>query len=91
VTRHGPAANVSSETRGRPAALTEERRRWAGAANVSWESLVERHVTEVLSENETEDEIEAGRKDRQSGKYKKVSLTDPDARSSRRPPQRSGS
>jgi transposase len=48
-------------------------------ANVSWESLVERHVTEVLSENETEDEIEAEKKGRQSGKYKKVCLTDPDA------------
>jgi Transposase domain (DUF772) len=48
-------------------------------ANVSWESLVERHVTEVLNENETEDEIEAEKKAGQSGKYKKVSLTDPDA------------
>ena len=48
-------------------------------ANVSWESLVERHVTEVLSENETDDEIEVEKKGRQSGKYKKVSLTDPDA------------
>jgi transposase len=48
-------------------------------ANVSWESLVERHVTDVLSENETEDEIEVERKGRQSGKYKKVSRTDPDA------------
>jgi transposase len=48
-------------------------------ANVSWESLVERHVSEVLNENETEDEIEAEKKARQSGKYKKVSLTDPDA------------
>jgi hypothetical protein len=46
---------------------------------VSWESLVERHTTEVLSENETEDEIEVEKKARQSGKYKKVSLTDPDA------------
>lgn len=48
-------------------------------ANVSWESLVERHVSDVLNENETEDEIEAEKKARQSGKYKKVSLTDPDA------------
>ena len=39
---------------------------------MSWGSLVERHVTEVLAENETEDEIEAEKKDRQSGKYKKV-------------------
>src|SRR5690242_16406632 len=43
-------------------------------ANVSWESLVERHATEVLRENETEDEIEAEKTGRQSGKYKKVSL-----------------
>src|SRR5690348_4313775 len=48
-------------------------------ANVSWEGLVERHATEVLRENETEDEIEAEKTGRQSGKYKKVSLTDPDA------------
>ena len=48
-------------------------------ANVSWESLVERHVSEVLSENATEEEIEAERKGRQSGKHKKVSRTDPDA------------
>lgn len=48
-------------------------------ANVSWESLVERHVSEVLSGNATEDEIAAEKKGRQSGKYKKVSLTDPDA------------
>lgn len=46
---------------------------------MSWESLVERHTTKVLSENETEDEIEVEKKARQSGKYKKVSLTDPDA------------
>ena len=43
-------------------------------ANVSGESLVERHTTEVLVENETEDEIEVEKKARQSGKYKKVSL-----------------
>lgn len=48
-------------------------------ANVSWESLVERHVRDVISENRTEEEIEAEKKGRQSGKYKKVSLTDPDA------------
>ncbi len=48
-------------------------------ANVSWESLVERHTTEVLVENETEDEIEVEKKARQSGKHKKVSLTDSDA------------
>jgi IS5 family transposase len=48
-------------------------------ANVSWESLVERHAAEVLSENGTEDEIDAEGKGRKSGKPKKVSLTDPDA------------
>ena len=44
-------------------------------ANVSWESLVERHVVEVLDENN----IEVEKQDRQSGKYKKVCVTDPDA------------
>ena len=48
-------------------------------ANVSWESLVERHVADVIRENRTEQEIEAEKKARQSGKYKKVSLTDADA------------
>ncbi len=48
-------------------------------ANVSWDSLVERHVDDVLSENQTEDELEVERKGRQSGKYKKVCATDPDA------------
>jgi IS5 family transposase len=48
-------------------------------ANVSWESLVERHVEDVLSENRTEEEIEVERKGRQSGRYKKVCTTDPDA------------
>jgi transposase len=41
-------------------------------ANVSWDSLVERHVQDVLSENRTEGEIEAERNGRQSGKYKKI-------------------
>jgi hypothetical protein len=44
-------------------------------ANVSWESLIERHVVEVLDENN----IEVEKQDRQSGKYKKVCVTDPDA------------
>ena len=48
-------------------------------ANVSWESLVERHVEDVLSENRTEEEIEVERKGRQRGRYKKVCTTDPDA------------
>jgi len=46
---------------------------------VSWDSLAERHVEDVLIENRTEDDIEAERKERQSGKYKKVCITDPDA------------
>ena len=48
-------------------------------ADVSWESLVERHVSDVIGENRDEEEIEAERKGRQSSKYKKVSLTDADA------------
>ena len=48
-------------------------------ADVSWESLVERHADEVTAENRSEEEIEAEKKTRQSGKYKKVSLTDEDA------------
>jgi hypothetical protein len=48
-------------------------------ANVSWDSLVERHVVDVLSENQDEEEIEVEKKGRQSGKYKKVCTTDPDA------------
>jgi hypothetical protein len=46
---------------------------------VSWNSLVERHVEDVLSENQTEEEEEVERKGRQSGRYKKVCTTDPDA------------
>jgi IS5 family transposase len=45
-------------------------------ANVSWYSLVERHVQDVLSENRTEGEIEAERNGRQSGKHKKIRTTD---------------
>jgi transposase len=48
-------------------------------ANVSWESLVERHVDDTLSENRTEGEIDVERQGRQSGKFKKVCTTDPDA------------
>ena len=43
-------------------------------ANVSWESLVERHVEIVASENGVTEAKEAAR-----GKRKKVSTTDPDA------------
>ena len=48
-------------------------------ADVSWESLVERHADEVMAENRGEEEIETEKKGRQSGKYKKVSRTNPDA------------
>src|SRR5215475_3749666 len=48
-------------------------------ANVSWDSLVERHVTEVLSENESEQLGQADEIGRPRGKNKKVSVTDPDA------------
>jgi transposase len=43
-------------------------------ANVSW-----RHVDDVLSENQTQEETDVERTGRQSGKYKKVCTTDPDA------------
>jgi len=46
---------------------------------VSWDSLTEQHVVDVLSENQSEDESGVERKGRQSGKYKKVCTTDPDA------------
>ena len=39
----------------------------------------DRCVEDVLSENRTEEEIEVERKGRQSGRYKKVCTTDPDA------------
>src|SRR5262249_36877822 len=44
-------------------------------ANVSWESLIERHMVDVLDENN----IEVEQQQRQSGKYKKVCVIDPDA------------
>lgn len=46
-------------------------------ADVSWESLVVRHVQAVADANE--DESEAERTSRKTGKYKKVCTTDPDA------------
>jgi len=46
---------------------------------VSWDSLAERHVEDVLSENQTDEGAEVERKGRQSGKYKKLCTTDPDA------------
>ena len=39
-------------------------------ADVSWESLVERHADEVMAENRGEEEIEAEKKGRKSGRYK---------------------
>lgn len=48
-------------------------------ANVSWDSLVERHVGGVLDENPADPAPEAEKLERQSGKYKKVCVTDPDA------------
>ena len=44
-------------------------------ANVSWEALAVRHVADVEAGNPAEFEW----KDRQSGKYKKICTTDPDA------------
>lgn len=40
-------------------------------ADVSWESLVERHVGEVIEENKSDEEMEAEKRGRQSGKYKR--------------------
>src|SRR5215207_2295024 len=48
-------------------------------ADVSWESLVQRHADEVDRANAPTDEEEAEKKGKQSGQFKKVSLTDPDA------------
>ena len=47
-------------------------------ADVSWESLVARHVEAVEGENEAPED-EAEKVSRKTGKYKKVSMTDPDA------------
>jgi len=51
--------------------------------NVSWESLAERHVEDVLIENQTEEKAEVERQGRESGKYTKVCTTDPDRKSTR--------
>ena len=48
-------------------------------ADVSWESLMKRHADEVDRANPPANDEEAEKKSRQSGKYKKVSTTDPDA------------
>jgi hypothetical protein len=47
-------------------------------ADVSWESLAVRHVEVVSREHEAAPD-EAEKVSRKSGKYKKVSVTDPDA------------
>ena len=50
-------------------------------ADVSWESLVERHVDEVMSENPLEEESgKKGGGGRRGGGSGQVSRTDPDAR-----------
>jgi IS5 family transposase len=46
-------------------------------ADVSWESLVARHVDAVAAANLPDEEAE--RRSRKTGKYKKISTTDPDA------------
>jgi Transposase DDE domain len=46
-------------------------------ADVSWESLVARHIEAVAAANP--DEEDAERRSRKTGKFKKVSTTDPDA------------
>ncbi len=48
-------------------------------ADVSWESLVERHADEVMTENPDEAPVGAQGRRRPGAKTKKVSLTDPDA------------
>ena len=48
-------------------------------ADVSWESLVERHADEVMTENLGEEGVGARRRRRRGAKTKKVSLTDADA------------
>ena len=48
-------------------------------ANVSRESLVERHADEVMAENRGEDAVATQKEARQSCKYMKVTRTDPDA------------
>jgi IS5 family transposase len=48
-------------------------------ANVSWDSLAERHVDDMLGANAAEAPAATEKKGRQSGKYKKVCVTDPDA------------
>ena len=53
-------------------------------ADVSWESLAERHADEVLRENPAEEEEGRRDKGRRGGGSGKVSRTDPDARLARK-------
>jgi len=48
-------------------------------ADVSWESLVAQHVGAVAEANKDESALAAQRNQRQTGRYKKVCITDPDA------------
>lgn len=48
-------------------------------ANVSWDSLVERHATEVLDQDYCDTKTEPEKAGRQNGKRKKICATDPDA------------
>jgi transposase len=48
-------------------------------ADVSWESVAAGHVEAVVSRANDEADEEAEKRGRQSGRYKKVCLTDPDA------------
>jgi transposase len=48
-------------------------------ADVSWDSLAERHVDDMPGANAAEAPAATEKKGRQSGKYKKVCVTDPDA------------
>lgn len=48
-------------------------------ANVSWDSLVERHANEVLDQDCCDTKTEAEKTGRQNGKRKKICVTDPDA------------
>jgi transposase len=48
-------------------------------ADVSWESLVAQHVEAVIDANQDEAAIAAERDHKQTGRYKKVCPTDPDA------------
>ena len=64
-------------------------------ADVNWESLVERHADEVMTENPDEDPVGVRGRRRPGAKTKKVSLTDPDASmstsaSNRQPPSAAG-